>query len=137
MNVTVTVETTNQDQTRLLNTFQYDYSNAKAMFMKKMAAEVNDQMGQTILPAQMEEMMRQAHPEAVFDFAVCSDWILENIATVAQTIRTNSDQTHKVIAFEMFDEEGVSLNKYDNTHELLGEMMGYMNNDFNEMIKTA
>ena len=136
MNVTVTIETINKDNTRSMNTFEYDYDASKTRFMKKMADEVKEQMGQNIQPFQMEEMMRNSHPEAIFNFAVCSDWIIDNINEIAQKIRSDEGESYRVISFEMTsDDEGSVL--YDADHADLKEMLGYMNNDFNDMIKSA
>ena len=136
MNVAVTIETINKDQSSSLNTFEYDYDATKVRFMKKMADEVKEQMGQNILPAQMEEMMRQSHPEAIFNFAVCSDWIIDNIDTIAQAVRSDKSDSYRVVSFEMFDDDQNSI-IYDGNHAELKEMLGYMNNDFNEMVKSA
>lgn len=136
MNVTVTIETINKDNTSSLNTFEYDYDASKARFMKKMADEVKEQMGQNIQPFQMEEMMRNSHPEAIFNFAVCSDWIIDNIDAIAQRIRSEEGESYRVVSFEMSsDEQGSVL--YDASHAELKEMLGYMNNDFNDMVKSA
>ena len=101
-----------------------------------MALEVKEQMGQSVSVSEMEEMLKTSHPQSVFDFAVCSDWLLEHIASIAADIKTPSSESYRVESFELLD-EGISKLKYDGNNVELRDMFTHMNRDFNEMIKEA
>lgn len=135
MNVTVTIETTDNQQSTSFHTFEYDYESTKVRFMKKMAAEVKEQMGQSVTPMQMESMMRQSHSEAIFQFAVCSDWIIDNLTTLAKELHREDTAHYRVVSFELFDDQDVSKALYNDQTPELREMMTHMNRDFDDMIK--
>ena len=136
MNVTVTIEIKDIENHISTEQFHYEYESTKERFVNKMAEEVKVQMGQNINPSQMESMLKESHPKAVFDFAVCSDWILDNIKTIAGKVKRDN-ATYKVLSFELVNEGGVSEVKYDSTNNDLRDMLTYMNKDFDDMIKTA
>jgi predicted RecB family nuclease len=136
MNVTVTIEIKDNEEHITTEKFNYEYEPTKEKFISKMTEEVKAQMGQNMTPSQMEAMMKEAHPPAVFDFAVCSDWIIDNIKPIADKIKRDS-ASYKVLSFELVNDGGVSEVKYDNTNDDLRDMLNYMNKDFDDMIKTA
>lgn len=136
MNVTVTIEIKDNEEHITTEQFNYEYEPTKERFINKMAEEVKAQMGQNMSSSQMESMMKEAHPKAVFDFAVCSDWIIDNIKTIADKIKQDG-ATYKVLSFELVNDGGVSEVKYDSTNNELRDMLTYMNKDFDDMIKTA
>ena len=136
MNVTVTIEIKDIENHIATEQFHYEYESTKERFVNKMAEEVKAQMGQNINSSEMESMLKEAHPKAVFDFAVCSDWIIDNIKTISEKVK-REDATYKVLSFELVNEGGVSEVKYDSTNNELRDMLTYMNKDFDEMIKTA
>jgi len=137
MNVIVTIEIKDTNEHITTEQFNYSYEASKEKFISKMSEEVKVQMGQDVNPVQMEEMMRGAHPKAVFDFAVCSDWILDNIKTISEKVRKDNGVSYKVLSFELINEDGVAEIKYNSANDELREMLTYMNNDFDDMIKTA
>jgi hypothetical protein len=137
MNVVVTIEIKDNNEHIENETFTYIYETTKDIFIAKMTEEVKAQMGQNLNTFQMEEMMREAHPKAVFEFAVCSDWIIDNIKNIADKIRKDTATKYKVISFELINAEGISEGRYDSTNNELRDMLSYMNNDFDDMIKTA
>jgi predicted RecB family nuclease len=136
MNVTVTIEIKDNEEHITTEQFSYEYEPTKDRFISKMAEEVKAQMGQNMSPSQMESMMKEAHPKAVFDFAVCSDWIIDNIKTISDKIKRDG-ASYKVLSFELVNDGGISEIKYDSTNNELRDMLTYMNKDFDDMIKTA
>ena len=136
MNVTVTIEIKDNENRITTEQFNYAYEPTKDKFISKMTQEVQAQMGQNMAPSQMEAMMKEAHPKAVFDFAVCSDWIIDNIKPIAEKIKRDS-ASYKVLSFELVNDGGVSEVKYDSTNNDLRDMLTYMNKDFDDMIKSA
>ncbi len=136
MNVTVTIEIKDDQEHITTQQFSYEYEPTKERFIGKMTEEVKAQMGQNMTPSQMESMMKEAHPKAVFDFAVCSDWIIDNIKTISEQIKRDG-ATYKVLSFELVNDGGISEVKYDSTNNDLRDMLTYMNKDFDDMVKTA
>lgn len=137
MNVNVTIEIKDNNEHISTQQFNYEYEATKEKFISKMTQEVKEQMGQNLTPSQMEAMLKESHPKAIFDFAVCSDWIIDNIKTIAQKVKQENDATYKVLSFELVNDGGVSEVKYDSTNNELRDMLTYMNKDFDDMIKTA
>jgi predicted RecB family nuclease len=136
MNVTVTIEIKDNENHITTEQFNYKYEQTKDRFISKMTEEVKAQMGQNMSPSQMESMMKEAHPKAVFDFAVCSDWIIDNIKAISDKVKQDG-ASYKVLSFELVNDGGVSEVKYDSTNNDLRDMLTYMNKDFDDMIKTA
>lgn len=136
MNVTVTIEIKDNEEHITTEQFTYEYEATKNRFITKMAEEVKAQMGQNVTPADMESMLQESHPKAVFDFAVCSDWILDNIKLIAEKVQ-QENASYKVLSFELINDGGVSEVKYDSTNNDLRDMLTYMNKDFDDMVKSA
>jgi len=136
MNVNVIIETTDNEKHITHKSFSYDYESTKARFIEKMAKEVKEQMGHNVSSEEMEQMLKASHPKAVFEFAVCSDWLLEHINTIAADVKTDNSESYRVESFELLN-SGVSELKYDGENAELRDMFTHMNRDFNEMIKEA
>jgi len=134
MKVTAIIRASHEE-THLEERFSYDYNGAKANFLKKMCAEVAQQMGKKLLPFQMEALLKQSQPERVLEFSVSADWLADNLETIKAAFQAlESDEVvYCVEAFELEREDGTrkTLNAED---EVLGPIFRQLNDDFNTRI---